>query len=114
MKKTSKSFLFDPVQYNGFKGVCKKSGSGVTGAFERFMKCCIEADRLVYTEQASAALELEAKVMIDWLDKGRYFYRSTEGMELNVSGRLLWLLPRVRPELAEQIEAALKRSVKKE
>jgi hypothetical protein len=114
LSKKPKSYLFDSAQYGSFKKVCRKSGLGVTGAFERFMSCCIEADKVVYGEQASAALEAETRVLIDWLDKGRYTYRSTEGEELNVSGRLLWLLPRVNSGLAVEVEAALKHSVTRE
>jgi hypothetical protein len=114
LKKQSKSYLFDPAQYSSFKRVCSSSGVGVTEAFERFMAGCIEQDRLVYCEQASAAIEAEARVLIDWLSKGKLFYRSPDGEELNISGRLLWLLPRVGAVLAGEIEAALKNSVKTE
>jgi hypothetical protein len=109
--KKSKSYLFDPVQYEGFRMVCRKSGVGVTEAFERFMACCIEADKLVYGERAVAAVEAEARVLVDWLGKGKMFYRGPQGEELNVAGRLFWLLPRVGPVLAVEVEAALKRSV---
>lgn len=114
MVKKSKSYLFDPVQYGCFRKICRNSGLGVTEAFERFMKSCIDADRLVYVEAASGAVEAEARVLVSWLECGKLLYRNTEGTELNVSGRLLDLLPHVSPALAQQIEAVLKRSVQKE
>ena len=34
--------------------------------------------------------------MVDWLGKGKRFYLAEGGEEVNIQGRLLWLLPKVR------------------
>jgi hypothetical protein len=46
------------------------------------------------------------------LRKGRHFYRGEGGEEVNIPGRLLWLLPRVRSAgLKGEMEEQLKKSV---
>ena len=50
--------------------------------------------------------------MVDWLGKGKQFYRAEGGEEVNIKGQLLWLLPRVQDAaLKGMIEEALKKSV---
>jgi len=57
--------------------------------------------------------EVEARVFVDWLEKGKHFFRTEDGEEVNVQGRLLWLLPRVQDAaLKKHIEDALKNSVR--
>ena len=74
---------------------------------------CVEADALVFPEKRSLDFEVEARVFVDWLKKGKFFYRCEDGSEANIQGRLLWLLPRVQDvALREQIEDVLKSSVK--
>ncbi len=68
----------------------------MTGAFERFMSCCVEGGGLVFPEGGTVGFEAEARVLVDWLGKGRRFYRGEGGVEVNVAGRLVWLLLRVR------------------
>jgi len=72
----------------------------------------VEADALVFVDRRVLDFEVEARVSVDWLRKGKYFYRGEEGLEINIQGRLLWLLPKVQnPALKREIEDALKRSV---
>ena len=50
--------------------------------------------------------------MVDWLGKGKRFYRGEGGVEVNIAGRLVWLLSRVRDAgLRLEMEEQLKRSV---
>ena len=110
-----RSFRFDGELYAGFVGVCGACGCTVTGAFDRFMRGCVAAEGLVFAEAGVAGFEAEARVLVDWLCKGKYFYRSTEGGEVNVQGRLLMLLPKVQDAaLRGEIEEALKKSVSKQ
>ena len=110
-----RSFRFDEELYAGFVGVCGACGCTVTGAFERFMRGCVAAEGLVFAEADLAGFEAEARVLADWLCKGKCFYRSTEGEEVNVQGRLLWLLPKVHDSaLKKSIEDALKKAVTKQ
>ena len=48
-----------------------------------------------------------------WLvGEGQRFYRSEGGVEVNIQGRLLWLLPKVQDAaLKGMMEEALKKSV---
>lgn len=56
--------------------------------------------------------EAEARVLVDWLGKGRRTFRRAGGEEVVVSGRLLWLLPKVRDVwLRGEMEKQLKWSV---
>src|SRR3990170_312609 len=110
--KVFKGFRFDPELYGGFKKVASAGGCTVTGAFERFMSGCVEAGVLVFPERGVEGFEAEARVLVDWLRKGKRFYRGEGGEEVNISGRLLWLLPRVRGAgLKGEMEEGLKRSV---
>ena len=88
------------------------SGCTVTGAFERFMSCCIEAGVLVFPERGLEGFEAEARVLVDWLKKGKRFYRGDGGEEVNISGRLVWLLHKVRNvKLRGEMEEILKMAV---
>src|SRR3989304_7522621 len=84
--KVFKGFRFDPELYGGFKGLVSKSGCTVTGAFERFMNCCVEAGVLVFPERGVEGFEAEARVLVDWLRKGKRFYRGGDGEEGSVAG----------------------------
>lgn len=84
----------------------------VTGAFERFMCGCVGADRLLYAEGGVADFEVEARVLVDWLVKGKRFYRGEDGCEVNIQGRLFSLLSKVQDgALKGDLERALKGSV---
>jgi hypothetical protein len=112
MAKVYYGVRFEPSLYGSFKAVAGASGCTVTGAFERFMRSCVEAESLVFVEREVLDFEVEARVLVDWLCKGKCFFRDQDGEEVNVQGRLLWLLPRVHDVgLKEEIEGALKRSV---
>ena len=105
-------FRFDPQLYSDFKKVTGASGCTVTAAFERFMQSCIEADATVFVEKKALDFEVEARVLTDWLSKGKLFYRSQDGEEINIQGRLLGLLPKVNDAtLKKDVENTLKKSV---
>ena len=83
-----------------------------TGAFERFMSGCVEGGLLVFPERNIEGFEVEARVLVDWLRKGKRFYRSESGVEVNIAGRLVGLLVKVRDsELRGAMEEVLKESV---
>jgi hypothetical protein len=112
MAKVFYGFRFDPLVYGEFKKVSSNGGSTVTGAFERFMRGCVEADGLVFVERWVLDFEVEARVLADWLGKGKRFFRDQDGKEVNIQGRMLWLLPKVHDAtLKKEMEEALKRSV---
>lgn len=112
MGKVFKGFRFDPELYEGFGRLAVARGVTITGAFERFMSACVECDALVFPECGLAGFETEARVLVDWLGKGKRFYRGGAGEEVNIAGRLVWLLSRVRdPELIALMERRLKESV---
>jgi hypothetical protein len=110
--KVYHGFRFEPALYAAFKAVLGGSGFTVTGAFERFMQGCVDVDALVFAERRLLDFEVEARILVDWLGKGKLFYRADGGDEVNISGRLLWLLPKVNDaSLKGLIEEALKKSV---
>lgn len=110
--KVLKSFRFEPELYAEFCKVVDAGGLTITGVFERFMRCCVEADALVFADLGVPECEAEARVLVDWLGKDKYFYRSTENEEVNIQGRLLSLLRRVQDDaLRQQMEDVLKTSV---
>lgn len=60
------------------------------------MRVCVESGALVFPELGLAGFEAEARVLADWLGKGKRFYRGADGGEVNIAGRLVWLLSKVR------------------
>ena len=113
--KVFKGFRFDPELYAGFRRVACAGGCTVTGVFERFMRCCVEGGGLVFPDRGTEGFEAEARVLVDWLRKGRRFYRGEGGVEVNLPGRLVWLLPKVRDvKLRNELEETLKGSVSKQ
>lgn len=112
MAKVFKGFRFDAELYGGFKEVAGAGGFTVTGAFERFMRGCVECGFLVFPDERLGDFEVEARVLADWLGKGKRFYRGEDGGEVNIQGRLFGLLSKVRDaELKAQVEKVLKASV---
>jgi hypothetical protein len=108
-------FRFDPAVYSDFKHVVDAGGCTITGAFERFMHSCVEADGLVFAEQRVLDFEAEARVLVDWLGNGKYFYDAETGKEVSVQGRLLSILPKVHDTaLKKSIEDVLKKSATKQ
>ena len=114
MPKVFKAFRFDPELYAGFRGLASSSGFSVTGAFERFMSVCVENHAVIFPERPSVGdVEAEARILLDWLEKGEYWYH-LEREELSIQGRLLTLLPKIHNmELKKNIEEGLKNSVDK-
>lgn len=113
--------MFKGVRFNGemyerFKCVVMKSNITITEAFERFMNGCIQADCLVYDEAHEGEeidYEIEARVLVDWLNKGKFFYRTDDCEETSIQGRLIALICKVKDKaLKKEIEEALKSSVK--
>lgn len=112
LAKVFKGFRFDVQLYSDFKGVAFAGGCTVTGAFERFMSGCVEGGCLVFPERNIEGFEVEARVLVDWLRKGKRFYRGEGGVEVNIAGRLVGLLLKVHDsELRGAMEEALKGSV---
>lgn len=111
MGKVFRSFRFDGELYKKFGAVCKADNFTATGALERFMQSCVEAQAIVFGEGSLASYETEARILIDWLNKDKYFYRSKDGEEVSIQGRLLWLLGKIKNPELNQVENSLKRSV---
>jgi hypothetical protein len=112
LAKVFKGFRFDAQLYSDFKSVASAGGCTATGAFERFMSVCVERALLVFPELNVEGFEVEARVLVDWLRKGKRFYRTEKGVEINIAGRLVELLLKVRnSELRGEMEEALKSSV---
>jgi hypothetical protein len=112
MVKVFKGFRFDPELYAAFKLLTSAGGYTVTSAFERFMTRCVESGGLVFPERGVEGFEAEARVLVEWLRRGKRFYRGEGGVETNISGRLLLLLPKMREAgLRREIEDELKKPV---
>ncbi|MCW4003262.1 MAG: hypothetical protein NWE95_05035 [Candidatus Bathyarchaeota archaeon] len=112
MGKVLRSFKFKPELYGNFKKLANTAGYNVTDALERFMSSCIEANALVFPQKATENSEAEARILVDWLEKGKHFYRTENGEEINIQGRLLWLLPKIQDTtLKNKTEHTLKKSV---
>lgn len=110
--KVLRSFRFDREVYGRFVGVCGAGGLTVTGAFMRFMLGCVGAGRVLYVDAGVADFELEARVLVDWLVKGKRFYRGEDGCEVNIQARLFSLISKVQDNaLKSDLEKALKGSV---
>jgi hypothetical protein len=113
MAKVFHGLKFKPDQYEKFRTIAYNHGYTVTSALEQFMDDCIEAGRIVISDPTIMDYEAEACVLREWLDNGKIFYRSTEGEERYVAGRLLYLLPQIKDvTLKRLVEASLKNSFK--
>ncbi len=112
VSRVLRSFRFDLKIYEDFGRLASEGGCSVTEALERFMDCCVQSGVLVFPEGKVEDFEVEARILVDWLGKGRRTFRGQGGEEVVVSGRLLWLLPRVRDTaLRGMMEEQLKKSV---
>ena len=112
MPKTFKAFRFNPELYENFKKLTAQSGYTMTAALEKFMSCCVENGVLAFPSAPKAEdSEIEARVLLVWLKKGRYWYYQGSGDEqVSVSGRLLELLSKVHDgDLKKEIEETLKK-----
>ena len=111
MGKVYKGFRFNPELYESFRRLASAGGYTVTGAFERFMSICVERGVLAFPDLQVEGLEAEARVLVYWLRKGKRSYRGDGGVEVNIPGRLLGLILKVRDaELRRKMEEELKRS----
>jgi len=114
LAKIFRGFRFETQLYSDFQSVASAAGLTATCAFDRFMNACVERKLLVFPEMSVEGFEAEARVLVDWLSKGKRFYRSENGTEVNISGRLVDLLLKVHDsKLRVEMEDALKSSVSK-
>ena len=58
--KVFKGFRFDPELYAGFRRLASSGGCTATGAFERFMRVCVERRVLVFPEGGVGGCEVKA------------------------------------------------------
>ena len=58
MAKVFRGFRFDPELYAGFRRLVSGGGCTVTGAFERFMSCCVECGVWVFLIKGQGVLRL--------------------------------------------------------
>ena len=86
MAKIFRGFRFEAQLYSDFQSVASAAGLTATCAFERFMKACVERKLLVFPEMSVEGFEAEARVLVDWLSKGKRFYRSESGTDVNIAG----------------------------
>jgi hypothetical protein len=109
MPKAFKAFRFNPQLYMSFKELAAKNGYTVTAAFERFMACAVEYGLVFPCAAKTEGVEDEARIMLAWLKKGKYWVNLGSGEEISTRGRLLELLPKVEDaELRVEIEETLK------
>lgn len=114
MAKRFYGIRFKPDFYSEFKKVAKASGYTVTGAYADFMAACIEANKIVIPSQTQQDYETQARVLMEWLQNGDFFFRSQTGEELSIVGCLFSLIPKLRSEsLRSEVEIVLKQSVAK-
>lgn len=102
-----------------FRGLCGEEGLRPSQAIERFMRLVtqrgsirglFEAAERGWGEQ-TAVNDARARVLLDWLRKGQYWFGGKSGEEFSVQGQLYEMLGKVRDEgLLEEIEEALKGS----
>jgi len=109
LPKVFKAFRFNPQLYASFKELAAKNGYTVTGAFEKFMASAVEYGLVFPSANKTESVEAEARVMLAWLKKGKYWVNLGGGEETSTRGRLLELLPKIEDaKLREEIEETLK------
>jgi hypothetical protein len=110
--KVLMSFRFDSALSENFRKLSQANKMPMTQALERFMHCCVDFGALVFPDKGVEGFEAEARVLVDWLGKGKRLYRDASGREINISGRLVWLLSKVSDaNLRRGMEEALRASV---
>lgn len=111
MPKSFRAFRFNPTLYEQFKELTSKGGYTVTGAFEKLMTICVEREALVFPGVGKVEdVEAEARILLSWLERKKYWLHGSNGKEISVMGRLLQLLSKVRDSsLKKQIEELLKK-----
>lgn len=109
MPKELKTFRFNPQVYAAFRELAGKNGYTVTAAFEKFMTCSVEYGLVFPSAAKTENIEAEARVMLAWLKKDKYWVNLGGGEETSTRGRLLQLLPKIEDaKLREEIEETLK------
>ena len=109
MPKSRKGFRFNPQLYDAFSELAAKNGYTVTGAFEKFMASAVEFGLTFPSAAKTERLDAEARVMLVWLKKDKYWVNLGGKEETSTRGRLLELLPRIEDaKLREEIEETLK------
>ena len=109
MPKSRKGFRFNPQLYSVFKELASKNGYTVTGAFEKFMASAVEFGLVFPSANKTVHVEAEARVMLVWLRKDKYWVNLGGKAEMSTRGRLLELLPKIEDaKLREEIEETLK------
>jgi len=112
LSRVFKGFRVDSDLFEGFSQLAGANKLSVGQALERFMLCCVDCGVLVFPDKGVEGFEAEARVLVDWLDKGKRLYRDASGKEINISGRLVWLLGKVSDgSLRLGMEEALRASV---
>jgi hypothetical protein len=110
MPKVLKSFKFNPQLYASFKELAAKNGYTVTAALEKFMMGAVEYGLVFPSAVKTEAVEAEARVMLAWLEKDKYWVSLDREQEISTRGRLLQLLPKVEnAQLRAEIEETLKK-----
>lgn len=110
LPKRFKAFRFSPELYEKFKELVSTSGYTMTGAIEKFMHLSVENGALAFPAPKTTDYEAEARILLDWRNKGEHWYTrgSEDEGEISIRGRLLTLLPLISStELKAQIEKAL-------
>jgi hypothetical protein len=109
MPKVFKAFRFNPQLYACFKELAAKNGYTVTGAFEKFMASAVEFGLIFPSANKAESVEAEARIMLVWLKKNKYWVNLGGKEETSTRGRLLELLPKIEDaKLREEIEETLK------
>jgi hypothetical protein len=109
LPKPLKSFRFNPQVYSAFKKIASQNGYTATAALEKFMTAALEHGLIFPSATKTEDAEAEAKIMLAWLQQGRYWYNFA-AEEVSVEVRLLQLLPKiVSTNLKLEIEEALKK-----
>jgi len=73
MPKSRKGFRLNPQLYGAFKESAAKNGYTVTGAFEKFMASAVEFGLSFPSAVKTEHMEAEARVMLVWLKKNKYW-----------------------------------------
>ena len=114
MPKAYRSFRFNPQVYESsqvyesFKRLASKKGYTVTAALEKFMSSAVEFG-LVFPTAKTENAEAQARVLLEWLKKDKYWVHLDSKEETSTLGLLLELLSKVEDaELREEIEETLK------
>jgi hypothetical protein len=107
MPKARKGFRFNSQLYDSFKDLASRNGYTVTGALEKFMADSVRHG-LVFPSGENEAAEAEARVMLAWLQAGKYWVNLGGKTETSTRGRLLELLPKIEDAgLRKDVEETL-------